>query len=49
MPLEKHELTQIQKYYRLNFESNVFIMISTKQFLLMKLYLELEKLSKEKG
>ena len=30
-----------------SFEKNILIMISAKQFLLMKFYLELEKLSKE--
>ena len=47
MSLEKHELTQKQKNNRLKFERNILIMTSAKLFLLMKLYLELEKLSKK--
>ena len=47
MLLKKHELTQKQKYGRLKFEWNILIMTSTKQFLLLRLYLELEKLNKE--
>ena len=49
MPLKKHELTQKQKMDDYSVERNILIMTSAKQFLLMKLYLELEKLSKENG
>ena len=49
MPLEKHELLKSKKMTNLSFERNILIMTSAKQFLLMNLCLELEKLSKETG
>ena len=49
MPLKKHELTQKQKDGRLKFWKENIDHDLNKQFLLMKLYLELKKISKENG